>query len=203
MDIAHQSVGLGFLQFLSGEHVGGIFPINKPTIMIGREPHNDIVISDPTVSRLHAQLTYKGTYWAIEKLSLTNSLFVNSRDVYTAIVNNHDTISMGEETSFLFIISSALQNPTFPYPNPQPYQQNIYCENFIYYGREHRSMYVAPNIVESACDEDGEDEEEWEMLEHGQFPCSRLSKSGVSRKLRNRIVLVHGSIGRFVHKPSR
>jgi len=128
---------------------------------------------------------------------------VNSRDVYTAIVNNHDTISMGEETSFLFISSEASQKLTSPYPNPQHHQQNIDSENFIYYGREHRSMYVAPNIDEDTCDEDEEDEEEWEVREHGRFPCSRLGKSEVSRKMRNRVVLVHGSIGRLVHKPSR
>lgn len=125
MDIIYRGASLGSIQFLSGPLAGSNFPINKTTIKIGRETSNDIVIPDPTVSRFHAQLLYKGTYWTIEKLSLTNSLFVNSRKVYTAIIIDHDTISMGSGTSFLFISSPAVQKPISPYPQPyQPsYQQ--------------------------------------------------------------------------------
>ena len=100
---------LASIQYLNGPQIGRIFPINKTSIIIGRDPGNDIVISDPAVSRFHARLTYKGSYWNIEKLSMTNGLYVNSRDVYTAIVIDQDTISMGSGASFLFITGKTLQ----------------------------------------------------------------------------------------------
>src|SRR5712692_8514333 len=119
MDVVNRPPGLGSIQFLSGPLAGSNFPINKTTITIGREPGNDIVISDPTVSRLHARLLYNGSQWTIEKLSPQNSLIVNKREVQQAIINDHDTISVGPGTSFLFISSPAAQRPASPPPDLQ------------------------------------------------------------------------------------
>jgi len=125
MDVVNRPPGLGSIQFLSGPLAGSTFPINKTTITIGREPGNDIVISDPTVSRLHARLLYNGSQWTIEKLSPQNSLIVNKREVQQAIINDHDTISVGPGTSFLFIVGAipsgrpGVQRPTPPPPDRQ------------------------------------------------------------------------------------
>ncbi len=125
MDVVNRPPGLGSIQFLSGPLAGSTFPINKTTITIGREPGNDIVISDPTVSRLHARLLYNGSQWTIEKLSPQNSLIVNKREVQQAIINDHDTISVGPGTSFLFIVGAipsgrpGVQRPAPPPPDRQ------------------------------------------------------------------------------------
>jgi ABC-type multidrug transport system ATPase subunit/pSer/pThr/pTyr-binding forkhead associated (FHA) protein len=124
MDVVNRPPDLGSIQFLSGPLAGSNFPINKTTITIGREPGNDIVISDPTVSRLHARLLYNGSQWTIEKLSPQNSLIVNKREVQQAIINDHDTISVGPGTTFLFIVGAipggrpAAQRPAPPPPLP-------------------------------------------------------------------------------------
>ena len=122
MDIVYRRADLGSMHFLSGPLAGNTFPINKTPIKIGREPSNDIVISDPTVSRIHAQLLYNRSKWIIEKLSPQNSLLVNKREVHTAIINDHDIIDVGPKTSFLFISWLAVQNPTGAYPQPNPQQ---------------------------------------------------------------------------------
>src|SRR3989442_41211 len=119
MNVVNRPPGLGSIQFLSGPLAGSTFPINKTTITIGREPSNDIEISDPTVSRQHARLLYNGSQWTIEKLSPQNSLTVNKREVQQAVINDHDTIGVGPGTSFLFISGAGAQRSTPPSPDRQ------------------------------------------------------------------------------------
>ncbi|MDQ6661927.1 MAG: FHA domain-containing protein, partial [Chloroflexota bacterium] len=102
MDIVNGSPGLGSISFLTGSLAGSNFPISKPTITIGREPGNDIVISDPSVSRHHAQLTLHNGTWTINKLALQNTVTVNKRDVQQAVLHDHDTVSLGASTTFVF-----------------------------------------------------------------------------------------------------
>ena len=119
MGVVNRPPGLGSIQFLSGPLAGSTFPINKTTITIGREPSNDIEISDPTVSRQHARLLYNGSQWTIEKLSPQNSLTVNKREVQQAVINDRDTISVGPGTSFLFISGTGAQQSAPPSPDRQ------------------------------------------------------------------------------------
>ena len=61
MDVVNRSPMLASIQFLTGPLAGNIIQISKTTMTIGREPGNDVVISDPTVSRQHARLIYNGS----------------------------------------------------------------------------------------------------------------------------------------------
>ena len=132
MDVVNKSQGLGSIRFLTGPLAGRTIQISKPMMTIGREPTNDIVISDPSVSRQHARLVNNGGQWSIEKLSLQNVVTVNQRDVQQSPIADRDTIGLGNGTTFLFLVSPDLAAPAvspqqpapqYPYSPPLPPQQ--------------------------------------------------------------------------------
>ncbi|MBV9231214.1 MAG: FHA domain-containing protein, partial [Chloroflexi bacterium] len=101
---------LGSIKFLTGPMAGKSYPIQKPIISIGRESDNDIVISDPSVSRRHAQITWTNGQWAIKKLAAQNTLTINQRDVQQSPLSDHDTIGLGTGTTFLFQTSNGARS---------------------------------------------------------------------------------------------
>jgi ABC-type multidrug transport system ATPase subunit/pSer/pThr/pTyr-binding forkhead associated (FHA) protein len=118
MDVVNKSPVLGNIQFLTGPLAGRTLPISKPVTTIGRdEVNNDIVISDPGVSRQHARLVQNGTQWVIEKLAAQNTVTVNSRDVQQAPIADRDTIGLGTGTTFQFQLVMAAYAPA-PAPGP-------------------------------------------------------------------------------------
>src|SRR6266487_532436 len=107
MNGVNMSPGAGSIRFLTGPLAGSTLHISKPLTTIGREPTNDIVISDPSVSRQHARLVNNGGQWSIEKLAPQNVVTVNQRTVQQAVISDHDTIGLGTGTTFLFLLSSS------------------------------------------------------------------------------------------------
>ena len=97
----------GQITILTGPQAGSSFQLTKTTITIGRDPGNDIVFTDPSVSRSHARILYTPSGWSIEKLANNNSLTVNQRTVQQAIIQHNDNIGLGGITSFLFLPGSA------------------------------------------------------------------------------------------------
>src|SRR2546421_675387 len=120
MDVVNKSQGLGSIRFLTGPLAGRTIQISKPMMTIGREPTNDIVISDPSVSRQHARLVNNGGQWSIEKLSLQNVVTVNQRDVQQSLIADRDTIGLGNGTAFLFLVSPDLPAPAISPQHPAP-----------------------------------------------------------------------------------
>ena len=98
------------IRFVTGPQAGNTFQITKPVITFGRDPGNDVIISDPTVSRKHAQMLNNAGQWSIEKLAEQNVVTVNQQMIQTAVISDRDTIGLGTGTTFLFLISS----PQFP-----------------------------------------------------------------------------------------
>src|SRR5260370_22616156 len=109
---------LGSLRFLTGPLAGNIYPITRTITSLGRDPSNDIVISDPAVSRYHAQIIWENESWTVKKLVAHNSLNVNQHALSQSSLNDRDTIGLGPGTTFLFLMASngSLQ----PYPPPPP-----------------------------------------------------------------------------------
>src|SRR6266516_2930785 len=113
MDRVNGPAGLGSIQFVSGSQAGNTFPITKPSITLGREPGNDIVISDPSVSRHHAQISLRNGTWTILKLAPQNTVTVNQRDVQQSAINDRDMIALGSIT-FLFSTNASVANAARP-----------------------------------------------------------------------------------------
>ncbi len=110
---------LGSITFLTGSQTGKVFQITKPTLTFGREPTNDIVLSDPTISRHHAQITWANGTWTLAKLASQNTVSVNSRDVQQTPLNNGDTVGLGTGISFRF--QAGIINKS----NPSPAAHNV------------------------------------------------------------------------------
>lgn len=63
---------------------------------VGRGPGVDLVLDDPTVSRLHAELVRRGPYVYVTDLGLPrNGTLANGRPVTRAVLGPHDVISFG------------------------------------------------------------------------------------------------------------
>jgi ABC-type multidrug transport system ATPase subunit/pSer/pThr/pTyr-binding forkhead associated (FHA) protein len=118
METVNSQPTLASIKFLTGSLAGSTYQITKPKITLGREPANDIVLSDTSVSRHHAQITLNNGTWTITKLARQNTVIVNHRNVQQSAINDRDTIGLGG-TSFLFQINvGAPHVPHAPQANP-------------------------------------------------------------------------------------
>ncbi|MBN2040344.1 MAG: diguanylate cyclase [Spirochaetes bacterium] len=65
------------------------------TYTIGRNPDNDIFITDTTVSRTHARLSWDQDTFIIEDLNSTNGIFLNGSKISSARLNSKDSLRIG------------------------------------------------------------------------------------------------------------
>jgi pSer/pThr/pTyr-binding forkhead associated (FHA) protein len=71
-----------------------IFQLNQAVVNIGRRPDNQLVIDDPRISRVHAQLRLiKGRY-VIFDLDSLGGTFVNDQPVHQSILYPGDVVSL-------------------------------------------------------------------------------------------------------------
>jgi ABC-type multidrug transport system ATPase subunit len=102
---------LGQITILTGPQKGQSFQLTKLTVTVGRDAGNDIVLSDPSVSRTHARIIYtQQSGWSIEKLTNNNTVTINQRIVQQSIIHHNDTIGLGGITTFLFLPTSTLNH---------------------------------------------------------------------------------------------
>jgi pSer/pThr/pTyr-binding forkhead associated (FHA) protein len=62
---------------------------------IGRSRHSDVVLDDPTVSRVHAVVCRQNGRWAITDLDSVNGVVVNGARVKRAVLEPGDVILLG------------------------------------------------------------------------------------------------------------
>jgi FHA domain-containing protein len=80
--------------------------VDRPSIVIGRSKDCDIRLTDPNVSRRHAEVRQEGAaYWILD-LGSTNGLTVNGRRQQRAQLQNEDRITVGS-TELVFRRSAA------------------------------------------------------------------------------------------------
>ena len=71
-----------------------IFQLTQPVVNIGRRPDNQLIIEDPRISRVHAQLRLiKGRY-VIFDLDSMGGTFVNDQPVHQSILYPGDVVSL-------------------------------------------------------------------------------------------------------------
>jgi cytochrome P450/NADPH-cytochrome P450 reductase len=73
-------------------------PRSATTVRIGRAPENDIVVSDPTASRQHAELRTTAGGYRIVDLDSSHGTFVNGQRVTDAALSEGDTVQVGSAT---------------------------------------------------------------------------------------------------------
>ncbi len=77
------------------EPEGLVFEISRPRISIGRTRESDLVLQDPTVSRLHAILNFRGPHATIVDANSCNGVSVNDTVVRHTHLRDGDIIGIG------------------------------------------------------------------------------------------------------------
>ena len=95
-------VASAFQEAPGGAAVGSLFledgrrvEIGEEALSIGRMPECDIALSDPNVSRRHAEVRRQGTGFVVADLGSTNGTRVNGANVKERPLNNGDEITVG------------------------------------------------------------------------------------------------------------
>lgn len=73
------------------EHIS----ITRAPVTIGRQATNDVVLSDPNVSRRHAELRRDGSHWVLVDLGSTNGSLVNGQLAREHALDNGDRLGFG------------------------------------------------------------------------------------------------------------
>jgi len=73
-----------------------VHPLRSAMVRMGRAPGNEIVLADPHVSRVHAQLRWDDRQgWLVTDLGSHNGTYVNGHRVATAPLREGDVITVG------------------------------------------------------------------------------------------------------------
>jgi hypothetical protein len=70
------------------------FPLDRPIIRVGRRQDNDLILSDPHVSRVHAEIRLLAGRYVLVDMGSTAGTFVNGRQVKQHILDPGDVISI-------------------------------------------------------------------------------------------------------------
>lgn len=85
------------LVITKGPQLGETFVLDEPTLVLGRDPRNAIVVDHPQVSRRHARITRVKDVWVLEDMASTNGTWVNGvRLVGPHVLTAGDAIGLSE-----------------------------------------------------------------------------------------------------------
>jgi pSer/pThr/pTyr-binding forkhead associated (FHA) protein len=71
-----------------------IFPLNRSVISLGRRFENTLVLNDPRVSRIHAQLRAFNGRYVLFDLQSRGGTFINGKKIDQSVVYDGDVISL-------------------------------------------------------------------------------------------------------------
>ena len=71
-----------------------IFPLQRIVTNIGRKLENDLVIQDPLVSRLHAQIRYEDGQYILYDCESTGGTFVNNKKIENCVLYSGDIVCL-------------------------------------------------------------------------------------------------------------
>ena len=88
---------MGFqLVAITGNARGQVWPITRDGLSLGRDPENDIVLSDPTISRRHCRLLPLEEEVQVEDLGSLNPLLINGQTAKTGTLRVGEELAAGE-----------------------------------------------------------------------------------------------------------
>ena len=149
----------------SGPVPGKTFPIDKEEAIVGRDLANDIVISDPEVSRRHARFYIRDENVFVEDMGSTNGTFLNGERIASPQqLRSGDVITFGESVVMVFEKITqvpdateatppveSFSEPVYPPPPPQPH-----FEPETYQPPNDTGYYQRPGPVQPTADEEPE-----------------------------------------------
>jgi RsiW-degrading membrane proteinase PrsW (M82 family) len=93
--------------------------LTRPEVTVGRALSNDVVLMDPTVSRIHARISFDSSGWQITNLTAQNVVRVNGRPVTSGnsvSLHPQDIIILG--STMLQLIAPQPDTPAPLSPSP-------------------------------------------------------------------------------------
>ncbi len=81
---------------VKGPRPGAAFDLRSGETRLGKDPDNDIVIDDPTVSRNHFTIVRDGERWVVRDLGSTNGTFVDGAQVREAYLRPGVSLEAGD-----------------------------------------------------------------------------------------------------------
>lgn len=87
---------------IAGPYNGVLFMLEKEEVGVGRDPANQICLSDPLVSRRHCLLRQSASSYLLRDLDSSNGTAINDVPVRERLLAHGDRIKIGE-THFLFL----------------------------------------------------------------------------------------------------
>ncbi len=106
---------------INGSHV---FSLERPLIHIGRRPDNDLVLDDPRISRLHAQMRANQGRFMLFDLKSTGGTLVNGKHITSTILYPGDVITLAGAT-LVYGQRSTRPLQERPYENTRPHIVNL------------------------------------------------------------------------------
>ncbi len=86
------------ITFNGGPEDGMTLMVGHGPTFLGRRPHNDVVIDDPAVSRVHAWIDDTPLGYVVRDLGSTNGTYVNGNDIGDRphLLRSGDTITLAD-----------------------------------------------------------------------------------------------------------
>jgi pSer/pThr/pTyr-binding forkhead associated (FHA) protein len=98
------------LVIVNGGAEGTEYPLDRDSVVIGRDPDADIPLDDKAVSKRHAALELGASSHRIRDLGSTNGMLVNGAAVRAADLKHGDRIVIGEH-EFQYLVESRERPP--------------------------------------------------------------------------------------------
>ncbi len=109
LNTAEKHSGSGMIKVLTGAQKNTIIHIEKFITMVGSNFDNDIILAGTSVLPHHARILQNNGLWSIETTNANDTLEVNKRKVQQAVLHDYDIVSIGTETTFIFLLSLSSQ----------------------------------------------------------------------------------------------
>lgn len=69
---------------------------NQQELLVGRHPSCDVVLIDPSVSRRHARLVFRGSNWIVQDVGSTNGTILNGARIGRSELRPGDLLVLGD-----------------------------------------------------------------------------------------------------------
>jgi Nif-specific regulatory protein len=87
---------------VDGQWKGTLFPLEEPEVQFGRDSSNQILLTDPSVSRAHCVMEATPAGYRLKDLESRNGTFVNGIPIRTHELQNGDRVEVGR-SAFIYL----------------------------------------------------------------------------------------------------
>lgn len=110
-----------------------VYPIRTQSLTIGRSLENQVVIQEPTVSRIHAEISNNNEIYSLKDLDSTGGTYLNGKKVKEANLASGDSIVLAG-TPIVFVqntpqLENRSEKSTGPLLEPSPDEDPTIREN--------------------------------------------------------------------------